>query len=91
MGKDKIVEALKSVKASADLPQVDPENLEVLLELKEKAMILSMEAQEADLAFRRHIAGACKKVGAPIDRSIVCLGCGRIRPVQTEHCPNCMG
>jgi hypothetical protein len=90
MSKEKIVEALKSVKGE-NLPKIDPEILELLVTLKEKALMLSMEAQEADLAFRRHVAGACKQKGAPIDRSIVCLGCGSIRPVQTERCPNCVG
>jgi len=91
MGKDKIVEALKSVRATENFPQVDPEILENLMDLREKALMLSMEAQEADLIFRRKVAEVCKDVGAPIDRSIVCLSCGRIRPIQLERCPHCSG
>ena len=91
MGKNKIVETLKSVGAKDNLPQVDPESLETLVKLKEEGLMLSMEAQEADLVFRRKVAQVCRDAGAPIDRSIVCLSCGRIRPIQHERCPHCVG
>jgi hypothetical protein len=91
MGKNKIVEALRSAKAGGDLPKVDPESLETLMKLKEEALMLSMEAQEADLVFRRKVAEVCRDAGAPIDRSIVCLSCGLIRPIQHESCPHCSG
>lgn len=76
---------------SDQVPRVDEDTLQQLVEAKETALLVSMEAQEADLTFRRLVANACRSQGQPIDRSIVCLSCGLVRPVASEQCPDCTG
>ena len=82
---------LRGVKDDEKPPRVAASLLGELLALKEDALVSSMQAQEADLRFRSRVAQACRGLGVPIDQSIVCLGCGMIRPTHVEQCPECVG
>jgi hypothetical protein len=72
-------------------PRVASSTLEELMGLKEESLVLTMRAQEADATFRRRVAEVCRDLKAPIDQSIICLGCGLIRSIQEERCPACVG
>lgn len=82
---------LKNELEPEKLPVVTGELLEQLIEAKEVMLLASMEAQRADLAFRGLLAEVCRSFRQPIERSIVCLACGLIRPITIERCPHCIG
>jgi hypothetical protein len=71
------------------IAKVDSSELETLMNLKEEALVASMVAQETDFTFRRSLALIYRKYGLPIERSQICLGCGLIRPLTIERCPEC--
>lgn len=73
------------------MPRVGTTSLEELMALKEESLVASMKAQEADAIFRRRLAEICRELKAPIDQSIICLGCGLIRSISEERCPACTG
>lgn len=81
----------KVAKLGSKRPRVDETVLEQLIEAKESALMLSIAAQEADLKYRHLTAQACRAWKQPLDRSVICLSCGLIRPVTVERCPSCIG
>lgn len=79
-------------KDSAEKAKVlEGEALEELIEAREKSLMASVEAQEADAQFRRLVAVACRELGVPIERSILCLTCGMARETSIPQCPSCGG
>lgn len=87
----RLLRELQDEQSLMKMPQAHGELLEQLIEAKEIALLASMEAQRADLAFRGLLAEVCRSFGQPIERSIVCLSCGTIRPITQERCPGCIG
>jgi hypothetical protein len=71
------------------IAKVDSSELAALMDLKEEGLVANMAAQETDWTFRRSLAEIYRKYGLPIERSQICLGCGLIRPITIERCPEC--
>jgi hypothetical protein len=70
--------------------QITDDDHDSILKLQQNLLLSSLQAQEAEIVFRRAVAELCQRYNMPIERSALCLSCGLIRDAKETQCPNCL-